>query len=58
MGSKNLKAIAAYGTKSLPISDPKSFRKDVQNWVKGLQKSPTTGEYLPQLWHSLLDEYC
>ncbi|MGB4508628.1 MAG: aldehyde:ferredoxin oxidoreductase, partial [Syntrophomonadaceae bacterium] len=40
MGSKYLKAIAAYGTKSLPISDPKSFRKDVQNWVKGLQKSP------------------
>lgn len=37
MGSKNIKAIAAYGTKSLPISDPKSFRKDVQSWVKGLQ---------------------
>ena len=61
MGSKYLKAIAAYGTKSLPISDPKSFRKDVQNWVKGLQKSPTTGEYLPRygtaFWMNIVNRY-
>jgi aldehyde:ferredoxin oxidoreductase len=48
MGSKNLKAVVAYGTKSLPINDPKSFRKNVQKWVQGLQKSPTTGNFLPR----------
>ena len=61
MGSKYLKAIAAYGTKSLPISDPKSFRKDVQSWVKGLQKSPTTGKFLPTygtaFWMNIVNRY-
>ena len=61
MGSKNIKAIAAYGTKSLPISDPKSFRKDVQSWVKGLQKSPTTGKFLPTygtaFWMNIVNRY-
>ena len=43
-----MKAVVAYGTKSLPINDPKSFRKNVQKWVQGLQKSPTTGNFLPR----------
>jgi len=61
MGSKNLKAVVTYGTRSLPINDPETFRRDVQHWVKALHKNPTTGEFLPRygtaFWMNIVNRH-
>lgn len=48
MGSKNLKAVAVRGSKSIPLADPKNFKK----WADALFETITTdkvsGEALPQ----------
>lgn len=48
MGSKNLKAVTAYGTRPIPVSDRSAFQRHVKKWVASLQNSPTTGEFLPR----------
>ncbi len=47
MGSKNLKALVAYGTKDPEIYDKVKYDKYNQKWVNFLQKHPTTGDALP-----------
>ena len=47
MGSKKLKAIAVRGTGGVPVDDPKSFMKAVNEGKKVLAESPVTGQGLP-----------
>ncbi|MFA6449379.1 MAG: aldehyde ferredoxin oxidoreductase C-terminal domain-containing protein [bacterium] len=47
LGSKNIKALVAYGAKNIPIHDEPGFRKAVKGWVDTLRKNPSTGERLP-----------
>lgn len=46
-GSKNVKALIAYGTKMPEIHDKEKFDKYVEKWVGFLQSHPLTGESLP-----------
>ncbi|MFV0440881.1 MAG: aldehyde ferredoxin oxidoreductase family protein [Lachnospirales bacterium] len=46
-GSKNLKAMIAYGTKETEVYDKEKFDAYVEKWVKFLQGHPLTGEGLP-----------
>lgn len=48
MGSKNLKAIVAYGTKSPYIADREGLERYVAKWVAHLKKHPMTGASLPR----------
>ncbi|MEG1983870.1 MAG: aldehyde ferredoxin oxidoreductase family protein [Oscillospiraceae bacterium] len=47
MGSKNLKAIVAYGTEFPKIEYPERFQKYLRKWVKFLKGHPMTGTILP-----------
>ncbi len=47
MGSKNLKALIAFGTKTPEVLHKKEFDEYVTKWVKFLQVHPQTGEGLP-----------
>lgn len=47
-GSKNLKAITAYGTKEAYINHPEKFKKFTQKWIEFLRNHPTTGYALPK----------
>jgi len=47
MGSKNLKAICAYGLKTPEVYDKAKFDKNNMMWVKRLRTHPTTGSQLP-----------
>ena len=38
MGSKNLKAIVAYGTREIPLAEPEALREDVNNVLPHLKK--------------------
>ena len=49
MGSKNLKAVAAYGKKEIKIYDMDGLKKHTKKWVKKLKGHPITGEQLPAL---------
>ena len=46
MGSKNLKAILAYGTKKQEIYDKEAFHEYVKKWIKFLKSHPMTGKTL------------
>ncbi|MCL2023763.1 MAG: aldehyde ferredoxin oxidoreductase family protein [Oscillospiraceae bacterium] len=46
-GSKNLKAITAYGTREIPIAKREKFYKFVKRWVKFLKGHTMTGDALP-----------
>ncbi len=48
MGSKNLKAIIAYGTKAPEIAHPKKFKKFLKKWIRFIKKHPMTGQSLPR----------
>ncbi len=48
-GSKNLKAVTAFGTKLPKIYDEKSLRELNVKWIKTLQNHPLTGRQLPKL---------
>lgn len=48
MGSKNLKAIIAFGTKSVEKYNPEGFAKHTKKWVDALKKHPMTGNGLPR----------
>jgi aldehyde:ferredoxin oxidoreductase len=47
-GSKNLKAITAYGTKDIYVKDQVKFHKFLKKWTKFLRSHPMTGEALPR----------
>ncbi|MDD5748355.1 MAG: aldehyde ferredoxin oxidoreductase family protein [Actinomycetota bacterium] len=47
MGSKNLKAVTAYGKGKAPVANEEKFQEDVKKWIKILKSHPTTGETLP-----------
>lgn len=48
LGSKNLKAIVAYGTKRPELHDEKKFRRFTQKWITFIRNHPMTGESLPR----------
>ena len=47
LGSKNIKALTAYGTAEPHIHAPKKFRAFVKKWTRFLQNHPMTGDSLP-----------
>lgn len=47
MGSKNIKAIIAYGTKKVEKYNPEKFNEHTARWVTALKKHPMTGKSLP-----------
>ncbi len=47
MGSKNVKAVTAKGTRKIEAFNPEGFKKAIQGWIKLLKAHPTTGESLP-----------
>ncbi|MDR0531309.1 MAG: aldehyde ferredoxin oxidoreductase family protein [Oscillospiraceae bacterium] len=46
-GSKNLKAVTAYGTRKIPVEHPEKFYKFVKKWVRFLKGHAMTGDALP-----------
>lgn len=49
MGSKNLKAVVAQGTKKIERANDKQFLKAIKEWTKILRNHPITGDVLPRL---------
>ena len=47
-GSKNIKAVVAYGTKMPEIYNKEKFDRHVEKWVHFLQSHPMTGTSLPK----------
>ena len=47
LGSKNIKALSAYGTRMPPVHNPKKFGRYVKKWVSFIRKHPMTGNALP-----------
>ena len=48
MGSKNLKAVAVRGTKSVTIAKPKEFKEAIATALKEIASSETSAEAFPQ----------
>lgn len=48
LGSKNIKAITAYGTQQPALHNPEAFHKFIKKWVSFLRRHPMTGEALPR----------
>lgn len=49
LGWKNLKAITASGTKSVPVHDKEQTAQWCKKWIAYLQNHPLTGKQLPQM---------
>jgi len=47
LGSKNLKALVAYGTGMPPVYNPAKFGRFVKKWVSFIRNHPMTGDALP-----------
>lgn len=47
LGSKNLKAITAYGTKKPKLHNEEALRKYTKKWIGFLRSHPITGDALP-----------
>ncbi|MDR0502974.1 MAG: aldehyde ferredoxin oxidoreductase family protein [Treponema sp.] len=47
LGSKNIKALNAYGTRMPQIANPQKFGKFVKKWVRFIKNHPMTGDALP-----------
>ncbi|MCF7792448.1 MAG: aldehyde ferredoxin oxidoreductase family protein [Candidatus Cloacimonetes bacterium] len=54
MGSKNLKAIVALGTKEIPVADPEGLKEILTKIDRLIDKNPVTGKSLPLLGTSVL----
>ncbi|MCK4312492.1 MAG: aldehyde ferredoxin oxidoreductase family protein [Candidatus Cloacimonetes bacterium] len=54
MGSKNLKAIAAYGTKNIIVNDPEGLKRLLVKVDRLVDKNPVTGKALQLLGTSVL----
>ncbi len=48
MGSKNLKAVIAYGTEAVKIENQSRFDAFVSRWITSLKNHPSTGESMPK----------
>ena len=48
MGSKNLKAIIAFGKKQPEIAHPEKFKKFIKKWITFIKNHPMTGDSLPK----------
>ena len=48
LGSKNLKALVAYGSKRPEVYDCEGFDKFILKWIKFIKKHPMTGQSLPR----------
>ncbi len=48
MGSKNIKAVVAYGVNRVELYDRVGFQKHIKNWADFLRKHPMTGQALPK----------
>ena len=48
LGSKNLKALVAYGTKRPEFYDREGFDRFILKWIKFIKKHPMTGSSLPR----------
>ncbi|MBC7265597.1 MAG: aldehyde ferredoxin oxidoreductase family protein [Coriobacteriia bacterium] len=48
LGSKNLKGLAAWGEKRVPIAHPEEFKAHVKEWSEAIRKHPITGGLLPR----------
>ena len=48
MGSKNLKAVIAFGTRETVKADPEGFEAHTRKWAKLLKRHPMTGDSLPR----------
>ncbi|NLU51134.1 MAG: aldehyde ferredoxin oxidoreductase family protein [Syntrophomonadaceae bacterium] len=46
MGSKNLKALVAYGTQEIPVHDRQGFKRYIKEWVDFLRSHQSTGQDL------------
>ncbi len=44
LGSKNLKALVAYGSKRPEVYDREGFDKFILKWIKFIKKHPMTGQ--------------
>jgi len=49
MGSKNLKAVTAAGTRTVEVNNREKLKQINKNWVSNLKKHPITGIQLPRL---------
>lgn len=47
-GSKNVKALIAYGTKDIKVHNKQKFNQYVEKWINFIQNHPTTGDSLPR----------
>jgi aldehyde:ferredoxin oxidoreductase len=47
LGSKNLKGIAAWGEKKVPLAHPEKFREHAKVWTAAVRRHPITGGLLP-----------
>ena len=47
MGSKNIKALIAYGTRMPPVLNPGKFSRFLKKWVSFIRKHPMTGDSFP-----------
>ena len=47
MGSKNLKALIAFGTRMPPVYNPVKFSRFIKKWTAFIQNHPMTGDALP-----------
>ena len=54
MGSKNLKAITAFGKKQIPVNDPEGLKKMISTINTLIDKNPVTGKSLQLLGTSVL----
>lgn len=48
LGSKNVKAVIAFGTMKPEIHHPEKFNKFIRKWIKFIRNHPMTGEALPR----------
>lgn len=47
-GAKNLKGVAAHGSRRVPLAEPDAFREHTRKWTASLKSHPLTGEMLPR----------
>jgi aldehyde:ferredoxin oxidoreductase len=48
LGSKNIKALSAYGTKMPETAHPKKLSRFIKKWVRFIRNHPMTGDALPR----------
>ena len=48
LGSKNIKALSAYGTKMPAVENEEKLRRFIKKWVRFIRNHPMTGDALPR----------